>query len=96
MDVFVSVGTGLSPNQEGFIEALEARLRAVGLTPCTIGRNTFSADAPLRAVTDLMRTYPPVMDNCAGAKQRCVDRKRIAASGISKIAGRRRPALAQR
>ncbi|WP_095205040.1 hypothetical protein [Mesorhizobium carmichaelinearum] len=70
MDVFVSVGTGLSPKQEAFVEALEARLRAVGLTPCTIGRNTFSADAPLRAVTELM-------DRCAGAVVVALERFRF-------------------
>jgi hypothetical protein len=54
MDVFVSVGTGLNLQQEAFVSAIETRLRAVGLTPCAIGRNSFSADAPLRAVVDLM------------------------------------------
>lgn len=60
MDVFVSVGTGLSTQQEAFVSAIEERLRAVGLTPRTIGRNTFSADAPLQAVTELM-------NQCGGA-----------------------------
>lgn len=54
MDVFVSVGTGLSPEQEQFVHAVESRLRALGLEPKTIGRNTFTVDAPLRAVKDLM------------------------------------------
>lgn len=54
MDVFVSVGTGLSAEQEAFVSAVEARLKAVGCSPCTIGRNTFSTDTPLRAVVDLM------------------------------------------
>ncbi|MGZ9101309.1 MAG: hypothetical protein ACXW3O_16540 [Brevundimonas sp.] len=67
MDIFVSVGTGLSPQQEAFVSAVEARLKAVGCSPCTIGRNTFSADAPLRAVTDLM-------DRCAGAVVIAVER----------------------
>lgn len=60
MDVFVSVGTGLSSDQEAFVSAVEQRLIAIGLTPRTIGRNTFSADAPLHAVSDLM-------DKCVGA-----------------------------
>lgn len=60
MDIFVSVGTGLNPQQEQFVDAVEERLRAAGLTPRTIGRNTFSADAPLRAVTTLM-------NSCSGA-----------------------------
>lgn len=67
MDIFVSVGTGLSPEQEAFVSAVEARLKAVGCSPCTIGRNTFSADAPLRAVTDLM-------DRCSGAVVIAVER----------------------
>lgn len=60
MDVFVSVGTGLSSEQEAFVSAVEQRLVAIGLTPRTIGRNTFSADAPLHAVSELM-------DKCGGA-----------------------------
>lgn len=55
MDIFVSVATGLNPQQEEFVAAVEDRLRSKGLTPKTVGRNTFSPDAPLRAVTDLMR-----------------------------------------
>lgn len=60
MDIFVSVGTGLSPEQEAFVSAVEDRLKAVGLNPCSIGRNLFSTDTPLRAVIALM-------DRCAGA-----------------------------
>jgi hypothetical protein len=60
LDVFVSVGTGLNPDQESFVAAVEERLRAIGLNPRTIGRNTFSADAPLHAVTQLM-------EQCQGA-----------------------------
>ena len=70
MDVFVSVATGLSAKQEEFVSAIEARLRAIGLAPCTIGRNTFSSDAPLRAVTDLM-------DRCAGAVVIALERYRF-------------------
>jgi len=69
-DVFVSVGTGLSEEQERFVLAVEARLRAVGLNPRTIGRNTFSADAPLHAVTDLM-------NECAGAVVIALERFRF-------------------
>lgn len=67
MDVFVSVGTGLNPQQEAFVNAVEARLRTLGLTPCTIGRNTFSTDAPLNAVNELM-------DRCVGAVVIAVER----------------------
>lgn len=60
MDVFVSVGTGLNPRQEEFVSAVEDRLRSIGLSPRTIGRNTFSSDAPLHAISDLM-------EQCDGA-----------------------------
>jgi hypothetical protein len=70
MDVFVSVATGLSSKQEEFVSAIEARLRAIELAPCTIGRNTFSSDAPLRAVTELM-------DRCAGVVVIAVERYRF-------------------
>lgn len=59
MDVFVSVGTGLNQKQEAFVSAIENRLRAEGLNPCTVGRNTFSIDTPLKTVTNLM-------DRCEG------------------------------
>ncbi|MGR0218651.1 hypothetical protein [Agromyces sp. ZXT2-6] len=49
------------------MSAVEERLRAIGLSPRTIGRNTFSADAPLRAITDLM-------DQCDGAVVIAVER----------------------
>jgi hypothetical protein len=67
MDVFVSVGTGLNPDQEAFVSAVEQRLRAVGLNPCSIGRNTFSTEAPLHAVIDLM-------DRCSGAVVIAIER----------------------
>jgi hypothetical protein len=67
MDVFVSVGTGLSPAQEAFVGAVEERLRAIGLNPRTIGRNTFSTEAPLHAVIELM-------DRCAGAVVIAIER----------------------
>lgn len=69
-DVFVSVGTGLSPSQETFVVAVEERLRAIGLNPRTIGRNTFSADAPLHAISDLM-------DECRGAVVIALERFRF-------------------
>jgi hypothetical protein len=58
-DVFVSVGGTANDRQEGFVRAVEDRLRSEGITPHTIGRNTFSADSPLRAVMELM-------DRCCG------------------------------
>ncbi|GAA0640459.1 hypothetical protein [Brevundimonas lenta] len=86
MDVFVSVGTGLSPEQEAFVSAVEARLKAVGCSPCTIGRNTFSADAPLRAVTDLM-------DRCSGVVVIAVERYWVQ-DGVERRGGARSKSLA--
>lgn len=60
INVFISVGTTCSDAQEAFVTAIETRLRAEGLSPNTVGRNTFSADAPLKSVTTLMNT-------CSGA-----------------------------
>jgi hypothetical protein len=54
IDVFVSVGTGLSPTQEAFVSAVEARLRSEGFTPHTLNRNDWSTLAPLKAVIELM------------------------------------------
>ncbi|TRW94800.1 hypothetical protein FNJ84_18205 [Paracoccus sp. M683] len=53
-NVFLSVGGTANEAQEKFVAALEARLRAEGLVPNTVGRNTFSADAPLKTVENLM------------------------------------------
>lgn len=55
-DVFLSVGGTANEEQERFVSALEERLRAEGLIPNTVGRNTFSSDAPLKTVERLMDT----------------------------------------
>lgn len=52
--VFVSVGGTATPEQESFVRSIEDRLRSESLSPKTVGRNTFSADAPLKAITELM------------------------------------------
>ena len=78
MDVFVSVGTGLNAAQEAFVGAVEERLKAVGLNPCTIGRNTFSTEAPLHAVIELM-------DRCVGAVIVAIERYRVE-SGVERRA----------
>lgn len=59
IDIFVSVGGTSTDEQESFVTAIEERLRSEGLKPHTIGRNTFSSDAPLKAISDLM-------DGCSG------------------------------
>lgn len=60
MDVFVSVGTGLSPAQDEFVRAVEARLSAAGLSPRALNRNEWSTLSPLHAVEELL-------DRCHGA-----------------------------
>jgi hypothetical protein len=57
--VFVSVGATATDQQELFVRAIEERLRSEGLTPHTVGRNHFGADAPLKTVVDLL-------DKCSG------------------------------
>lgn len=59
LEVFVSVGGPANVDQEAFVAAVEDRLRIEGLIPHTVGRNTFSSDAPLRTVTELL-------DQCSG------------------------------
>jgi len=55
MDIFVSVGTVSNKAQEALVEAIEKRLKSEGLNHLTLGRNYFSSDAPLKAITDLMK-----------------------------------------
>jgi hypothetical protein len=52
--IYVSVGRTSTPTQEEFVQNVEDRLRAEDLTPCTVGRNMWTADAPLKAVMELM------------------------------------------
>lgn len=59
--IFVSVGSTCNAQQEEFVKAIEDRLRSEGLVPQTVGRNTFSSDAPLKAVTELMDTCSGIM-----------------------------------
>lgn len=81
--VFVSVGAAATPLQDMFIRAIEDRLRSEGLIPCTVGRNTFGSDAPLKTVTELLdkasgavvialeRTfYPSGLERRGGANER--------------------------
>jgi hypothetical protein len=90
-DVFISVGGTATKEQEDFVCAVEGRLRVDGLIPHTIGRNTFSSDAPLKAVMDLMRTcsgavvialersyFPHGIDKPGGTKASPLDEIRLA------------------
>lgn len=56
MNIFLSVGSTFTPEQELFVTAIESRLRAEGLIPQTVGRNYFTADSPFTGVNDLMAT----------------------------------------
>ena len=78
-NVFVSVGGTATEQQETFVRALEDRLRSEGLVPHTVGRNTFSADAPLKTVIELL-------DKCSGTVVIALERSYFA-SGIEKRGG---------
>ena len=79
LDVFVSVGGTSNEQQELFVRSVENRLRAEGLIPHTVGRNTFSSDAPLKTVTKLL-------DKCAGTVVIALERTYFV-SGIEKRGG---------
>jgi hypothetical protein len=91
LKVFVSVGGTANAKQEVFVTAVEARLRAEGLVPHTVGRNTFSSDSPLKTVSQLLdecagtivialeRTYfPSGLERRDGPKQSSLDLTRFA------------------
>lgn len=79
LDIFVSVGITATDRQEEFVRAVEDRLRSENLIPHTVGRNTFSADAPLKTVTKLM-------DKCSGVVVIALERI-FFASGLDKRGG---------
>jgi hypothetical protein len=85
LHVFVSVGGTANEEQEAFVRAVEDRLRSEGLVPCTVGRNTFSSDAPLKTVTDLM-------DRCSGTVVIALERS-FFPTGIEKRRGPSEAAL---
>ncbi|WP_186076894.1 hypothetical protein [Burkholderia gladioli] len=77
--VFVSVGATATVQQETFVRAVEGRLRAEGLIPYTVGRNTFGSDSPLKTVVDLM-------NECSGTVVIALERKYFP-SGLEKRGG---------
>ena len=85
LNVFVSVGGTATEQQETFIRAVEDRLRSEGLVPHTVGRNTFSSDAPLKTVNELL-------DKCSGTVVIALERTYFA-SGIEKRGGPKESAL---
>ncbi|MEP5732206.1 MAG: hypothetical protein ABJL67_22865 [Sulfitobacter sp.] len=86
-DVFLSVGATANSTQEDFVQAIEARLRVEGLTPNTVGRNTFSVDSPLTAVAQLM-------DRCVGTVVIALERSYFP-SGAEKRGGTNETTLAE-
>ncbi|HRF13926.1 MAG: hypothetical protein ABTS16_23270 [Candidatus Accumulibacter phosphatis] len=86
LNVFVSVGGTATEQQEAFVRAVEDRLRSEGLIPHTVGRNAFSADAPLKTVTELL-------DRCSGTIVIALERSYFA-SGTEKRGGPKEIALA--
>lgn len=87
LDVFVSVGSTATEEQEAFVRAVEDRIRSEGLVPHTVGRNTWSADSPLKSVMELIAT-------CAGAVVIALERSYFAA-GTEKRGGPNEVALTE-
>jgi hypothetical protein len=87
LDVFMSVGGTASDKQERFVRAVEDRLRSEGLIPHTVGRNTFSSDAPLKTVTELM-------DKCTGTVVIALERMYFPA-GVDKRGGDKQAPLSE-
>ena len=90
-NIFVSVGGTATEEQESFVQAIEERLRSEDLIPTTVGRNRFSADAPLKAVIECMndssgaiiialeRTYFPFgFEKRGGTKEKELSEKKYA------------------
>ncbi|AFY29039.1 hypothetical protein [Cyanobium gracile] len=84
--IFVSVGATATAEQEAFVRSIEDRLRSESLIPKTVGRNTFSADAPLKAITELM-------EKCSGIVVIALERSYFP-SGLDKRGGPRQVNLA--
>ena len=79
LDIFVSVGGTFTHEQELFVRAVEDRLRGENMIPHTVGRNTFSSDAPLKTVTQLM-------EKCSGTVVVALERTYFT-NGVDKRGG---------
>lgn len=86
-DIFISVGGTANDQQERFVTLLEDRLRSEGLIPHTVGRNTFSVEAPLRTVEQLI-------DRCVGTVVVALERTYFP-EGLEKRGGGRQKALGE-
>lgn len=69
--VFLSVGRVARAEQKIFLESLEGKLRAHGLEPRTIGRNTFTFGQPLERIKQTMH-------ECRGLLVLAFERTRVA------------------
>jgi hypothetical protein len=87
LHVFLSVGGTATDKQEAFVRAVEERLRGEGLFPHTVGRDTFSPDAPLKTITELM-------DKCAGTVIIALERVYFPA-GVDKRGGDKEKSLTE-
>src|SRR5690606_33962505 len=86
-DVFLSAGTPTNQKQEAFLSSLESRLRNEGIHPHTLGRNTFSNEAPLKAIVKRM-------DECSGVVILALERSYFP-SGLDKRNGPNQRELGQ-
>ncbi|MGD1066544.1 MAG: hypothetical protein ABR975_06985 [Vulcanimicrobiaceae bacterium] len=87
LDVFMSLGTPVDEKQEAFVHALEERLRSEGILTYSVGRNTFSSDAPLKTITNRL-------DTCVGTVVVALERFYFP-SGIENPGGRRERAIGE-
>ena len=70
IDVFVSVGRTSTHQQEAFVRAVEDLLLANSFNPYALGRNEWSSEQPLRAVSERM-------EQCNGAVVIAFERTQI-------------------
>ena len=87
INVFISVGGTATDAQENFVSSIENRLRSENLIPNTVGRNKFSADSPLKTVSELM-------NECSGTLIVALER-RYFPSGIEKRGGTKETKLTE-
>jgi hypothetical protein len=85
IDVFVSVGRPATDSQERFVSQIEARLRASGFNPRTVGRNAFSSQQPLHFIAELMK-------ECKGSVIIAFERVHIG-SGLERTGSKEEAAL---
>ena len=85
LNAFLSVGSTATQAQDDFVRAVEDRLRSAGIITHTVGRNTFSCDAPLKTISQLM-------DRCSGVVVIALERTYFP-SGLERRGGPKQTAL---